>query len=105
MANANNVPKRECNYTTTEDVAIARLYTTCFSPLTMDPMVSGEKQVRKCYQRIYDVYKEHKLVDASFRPYTSIETRVKAMLTKVTLFSCFFASVKAMKRSRAKEED
>lgn len=101
MASPNAAPKRGANYTASEDVAICKAYLA----VTTDPIVGAEQEKKTYYKRIYEGYVERKPVDACVSPFSSVETRVKAILTGVTRFSGCYASVKAMKKSGVSEED
>ena len=101
MVTPNGGPKRGANYTAGEDVAISKAHLS----VTTDPIVGAEQQAKTYYKRIYKGYLERKPVDACVRPFSSVKTRVKTILTNVSRFSGCYASVKAMKKSVVSEED
>lgn len=93
--------KRGSNYTSAEDESIARAYIA----VTTDPIVGSDQKGGTFYERIYDAYKDKKPTDCAVRPFNSIETRCKQILTNCTRFSACYASAKALKRSGTNEAD
>lgn len=93
--------KRGCNYSSEEDVCIARSYIHA----STDPIVGSEQKAHSYYQRIYNHYKDNKPSNAPLRPLSSIESRLKDIQKLCVRFSACYASVKKMKRSGVNHED
>lgn len=93
--------QRGTNYSSEEDVAIAKAYVS----VTTDAITGNEQPGTTYYSRIYDSYKLVRPKDAPLRPLASIETRVKDIQKQCTRFSGCVRSIKAMKRSGISAED
>lgn len=98
---ADGMAKRGTNYTTEEDVCIARAYVH----ITTDPIAGSEQVHSTYYGRMYSAYKIMKPADAVLRTESSIESRVKDMQKHCVRFSACIANVKAMKRSGVSADD
>lgn len=93
--------QRGSNYSTEEDVCIARAYVQ----VSTDPISGSEQRQITYYGRIYIAYKQKKPADAPLRSESSVESRVKDIQKQCVRFSGCFASIKALKRSGVNEDD
>lgn len=94
-------PKRGANYTTDEDLAVTRAYIH----ISTDSIVGSEQKEGTFYMRIWELYKQKKPVDASVRPLTSVQTRIKSILKSCVRFSAFHKTVRDLKKSGCNEDD
>lgn len=82
-------------------MAIAR----AFIYVSTDAVIGADQRGKAYYKRIYDAYKERKPKDAVMRPFSSVETRLKNILTKSTRFAACYQSVKQLKKSGISYDD